>query len=1467
MQPQPQPQNFIPPKKPSLWQRFKFWFGKINKIQKIALIVVSMAIIFSAVWVLARVAEVITENISTSSGQAKMFLQADNEKHPMYVGETRNINIYLDSAGDDVVAVKTIITYDKNIFIINKLSSKNSVFQTIAKKELTTGKLELILGTPGDGEEGGKGFNGDKGLIASFQLIAKDETGDDVNKQKIMFSSESRVIKDDENASDILNEVKGYEWKVVKEPSANLQITKQPTYTLSKISDNKYQAEINWETNILATSEACYGSDKNNLYNKKYECKANKKSASGKTTNHSIIIKNLQLKDYYFQVKSQAQEIPLNLQSKIWSLVKKAHAVQTQTATVISDPILLKVIPTVSKELSIINLSADPSYTTAIISWNIQDGETNDHIVEWGLVNGDICKYTSDENFSTTLSSVHTYKIINLTDDKKYCVKITSENSNESDQDTIEFTTKKGKQPDANIVLKVKRDRICDKWLGCRSSIQITNNSGQEEKLCFDIGLCDELGPDGSCALSAKYPDSQMTFEHTESVSKIKNLSGLVKAGLKWDNGQIDGYYAYSNMTPIGRDINIPNSNFETNEKWPWFSYNDSDVWVDRDFTDLTNHILYVNYGDSNSSWVSADVPIGYINSDYEYSVSLRLRTSESNLEWVRVQLYVENPETFYPLNSREQTEFYVNDSWKKLVLSSKGSLFETSGVSGNGFLQIMIPVNESGNHFWADDFIYIDDISMKSVLPITIDKSIARECRMYPNNNSSLACEYIDLSGKQYQGWYGFCVEDDPKYKNANQSEQMCLNWWPVDILPGETSIFGSDQQAGYIGRSPLYYCLESSGGYPYYEKQVSGSKSIDLGSPGQYLWTIPVVHYNIYKDEILEIKVKGIGIDYKVDSRCSSVKALSDKGGSDISSLPRSQGESKNGTLIFNEQNKEYWSDQFTGNCKSGDGEAKKINPYVAVRCSGNGKNNDCNVMTGTLEFDDTDKLVNIHVKYNEGFEGGAGWFGSVTITHLGERCNVLAQVVKPGGENMAWASKIKGGSKTSNWIKANGNVLEYPYSQDFYPYGASVVDAPVSDPSEWDQALYVMPADNVNFFTPPYQVRAGSPYSIDINEFKRCDNSFSKGTDCSPYDDDYCTAWGHCDKRDGGGNKDWFCRSSIMCNQSKHNCVYGNCIEFPADPSSGFGGGSYCAESTYMGSEDVCKSNSGDDCILSKGKCVVAPNDNIDNIGTTQCVAGSADRLGKQCDSIENCGINLGSGSGLCMGINLDNDQTQLIGGGWPSGEQRLSELFAKSYDIWKWQWGDPNANNKKGGMRYISVNKSCDKRDKVGDNCKPDSDIFGWDISWNGGADKPKVENIRVNRLTGDLIYTGPKTISLSFNSKVDSDHLPLTDYRVDWGDGTPITSVSNLRIRDKQDPNRPPHILFHTYEYHEPDESYPGGGTYADYGCDEAKCEFTPKVQIKDNWGWCSNGISAAARCPQDSITWESFDGKVIIKNF
>ncbi len=106
----------------------------------------------------------------------------------------------------------------------------------------------------------------------------------------------------------------------------------------------------------------------------------------------------------------------------------------------------------------------------------------------------------------------------------------------------------------------------------------------------------------------------------------------------------------------------------------------------------------------------------------------------------------------------------------------------------------------------------------------------------------------------------------------------------------------------------------------------------------------------------------------------------------------------------------------------------------------------------------------------------------------------CEELVEVVTSTGQNKAWFSRLTAGTDYSV------PTLDYTYSQDGIPFGAVVNPAPVDDPSAWDakddaadnpnspnddtlfignQPLFVETADTDNF-NPPYQARAGSPYS---------------------------------------------------------------------------------------------------------------------------------------------------------------------------------------------------------------------------------------------------------------------------------------------------------------------------------------------------------------------------------------------------
>jgi len=55
------------------------------------------------------------------------------------------------------------------------------------------------------------------------------------------------------------------------------------------------------------------------------------------------------------------------------------------------------------------------------------------------------------------------------------------------------------------------------------------------------------------------------------------------------------------------------------------------------------------------------------------------------------------------------------------------------------------------------------------------------RSCRIFAKPDA-LSCKYRERNtGREIQGWRGFCAESDPK------NPEYCLQWWPIDLIEGE--------------------------------------------------------------------------------------------------------------------------------------------------------------------------------------------------------------------------------------------------------------------------------------------------------------------------------------------------------------------------------------------------------------------------------------------------------------------------------------------------------------------------------------------------------------------------------------------------------------------------------------------------------------------------------------------------------
>jgi hypothetical protein len=118
---------------------------------------------------------------------------------------------------------------------------------------------------------------------------------------------------------------------------------------------------------------------------------------------------------------------------------------------------------------------------------------------------------------------------------------------------------------------------------------------------------------------------------------------------------------------------------------------------------------------------------------------------------------------------------------------------------------------------------VIFDDIQIRAHLQVSPSEYIAPTCRLYPVQ-SALNCDARDNIGNLIRGWRGYCVEPDPRRLDYNDNQtprynkqdsrytNQCVEWWPIDVISGETNVLGAIDDSGFLDApSPLYYCAET--------------------------------------------------------------------------------------------------------------------------------------------------------------------------------------------------------------------------------------------------------------------------------------------------------------------------------------------------------------------------------------------------------------------------------------------------------------------------------------------------------------------------------------------------------------------------------------------------------------------------------------------------------------------------------
>jgi hypothetical protein len=196
--------------------------------------------------------------------------------------------------------------------------------------------------------------------------------------------------------------------------------------------------------------------------------------------------------------------------------------------------------------------------------------------------------------------------------------------------------------------------------------------------------------------------------------------------------------------------------------------------------------------------------------------------------------------------------------------------------------------------------------------------------------------------------------------------------------------------------------------------------------------------------------------------------------------------------------------------------------------------------------------------------------------------------------------------------------------------------------------------------------------------------------------------------------------------------------------------------------------------------------------------------------------------------------------------------LSNLFAQSYGIWNWVPGVGYMEDYKADWQSRDLPWCGSIANNIGNNSRPASGV--------ACAVAPEIPgSMTMNGMNSPDIY-GRGFVNLTFNSQIDSQQGPMTEYAIDWGDG----AASRLDVSGADMSPRPlgtpPHSVYHAYDYYDLLNKYnsmQSGKTpkteMPTLVCPLNKdyCTVKPRVKIVDNWGWCTEGRTGNP-CPQSN---------------
>ncbi|MBI4262142.1 hypothetical protein HY624_01300, partial [Candidatus Uhrbacteria bacterium] len=366
---------------------------------------------------------------------------------------------------------------------------------------------------------------------------------------------------------------------------------------------------------------------------------------------------------------------------------------------------------------------------------------------------------------------------------------------------------------DANVIMKVTRDRTCGEWLYCKSSVYQVDSAGEYREVCTELGRCKEANPDNPQECKTPVPTTFGEKVFSRAFYQYDPAAGHVGwAGLDYTGYSIPNIYPVETLRQITRSPT----------KLTFVEKGANTCKIDRDCGDPKNGNLCLNN-------------ICYKNKGIDGSEQETARKEKE------CRLY---PDAASPLPSTlgNWTDTDIRPSpppasaakiyadWAKGGGPAGKTDYYTFLISKKaGFTYAEVCQKDSNNDGKIDDADLAGcDCSYKKVLYANgenryyAEKSAPPPTLMEyevdpPGSSDPLDAsltKYKKKSEDTYLGWRGYCLEGDANPRVAmyqGAANKPCFTWWPVDTLQGEIGLFTNYPKAGFEVEKP-YYCLAAA-------------------------------------------------------------------------------------------------------------------------------------------------------------------------------------------------------------------------------------------------------------------------------------------------------------------------------------------------------------------------------------------------------------------------------------------------------------------------------------------------------------------------------------------------------------------------------------------------------------------------------------------------------------------------------